>query len=191
MGGLEVHLGAHSVDPLAFASNRSSSGALHLASFGALYRNAPSSTGAVEASVHGALYLSQAQAVPLGAAHSVRAVLRTPDAYVDRVRVRVAFQLRDAFGHVMVDASGASVVLDRRDEAPERRRSGTPAAALQRSAMLPRGQTRVRCIALLRSAAPHRARPSAQAQPTGPPCAVRQPEAIPKAHGGRPLAGPS
>ena len=112
MDGLEVHLGAHSVDPLAFASNRSSSGALHLASFGALYRNAPSSTGAVEASVHGALYLSQAQAVPLGAAHSVRAVLRTPDAYVDRVRVRVAFQLRDAFGHVMVDASGASVLLE-------------------------------------------------------------------------------
>ena len=37
----------------------------------------------------------------------------------------------------------------------------------------------VHCMALLRPAAPHRARPSAQAQPTEPPCAVRQPEAIP------------
>ena len=92
--------------------NRSHNNDLYSAHIKGLYQYEPNSESTLQVSVHGVSYLSALQTVPLGAAHSVRAVLRTPDAYVDRVRIRVAFQLRDAFGHVMVDASGASVLLN-------------------------------------------------------------------------------
>ena len=44
-------------------------------------------------------------------ATTIRAVLRTTHAFIDRRQVRVTFQLRDAYGNVRVSTSGLSVQL--------------------------------------------------------------------------------
>ena len=112
-GGLEVVLGsppgaasgllAYGAAPVVELG--AAGGASYSREFDALYLGAPGSTGAVQASVAGKQYQSAAQVAarpPPVAVHA--AVLRTPEAHVDRTRVRVDYQLRDVTGGVRTAA---------------------------------------------------------------------------------------
>ena len=63
-----------------------------------LYPPQQNSSGDVRVSIQGKQLLSQAQAVGKRDAVGIAAVLRTPLAWVDRVKVRVAYQLKDGYG---------------------------------------------------------------------------------------------
>jgi len=87
-------------------------GASYSREFDALYPAAPDSTGSVLASIAGRQYESASQVAarpPPVAVHA--AVLRTPEAHVDRTRVRVDYQLRDATGGVRTAAPDAPARL--------------------------------------------------------------------------------
>ena len=70
---------------------------------------APSSSGSVNVYLGSELMATRHQTIARNAAIGVhRAILRTPDAHVDRTVVRVAFQVRDALGNVDVLQPGSS-----------------------------------------------------------------------------------
>ena len=69
----------------------------------ALYAPQQQTVGHIKASVHGKPYLSQAHTVAKQDAVSIATVLRTHGAWVDRVKVRVAYQLNDASGSSVVN----------------------------------------------------------------------------------------
>ena len=73
------------------------SGLRHRRFINGLYRHAPGASGKVGVFVQGVRYLEQSQIVPVENATRVQAVLRTPSAWVDRLRVRPSSQL--AAGH--------------------------------------------------------------------------------------------
>ena len=67
-----------------------------------LYPSRQQASGHVELSIQGRQFLSQAQAVPKRDPSSIAAVLRTREAWVDRVKVRVAYQVKDVYGSAVV-----------------------------------------------------------------------------------------
>ena len=77
-------------------------GVKHARNLTGLYRPSPSATGPVRLYIQGQQYLSQSQSVPTEYARGISAVLRTPSAWVDRVKVRVTYQLQDSRGNVLV-----------------------------------------------------------------------------------------
>ncbi len=84
-------------------------GVAYQRAFDALYLSPPDATGAIEATVATKTYIAGAQTIarpPPTALHA--AVLRTPSAHVDRVRIRVDYQLRDATGNVRTAAPSSS-----------------------------------------------------------------------------------
>ena len=75
-----------------------SSSLLYMRTVTDLYPPQQNSSGDVRVSIQGKQLLSQAQAVGKRDAVGIAAVLRTPLAWVDRVKVRVAYQLKDGYG---------------------------------------------------------------------------------------------
>ncbi|KAJ1626334.1 hypothetical protein T492DRAFT_910200, partial [Pavlovales sp. CCMP2436] len=73
----------------------------------------PQTMGTLTASVQGLSFLSvnETFSVNLARAASVKAVLRTTTVYADSADVRVAYQVRDAAGRVLIDATGVEVTL--------------------------------------------------------------------------------
>ena len=67
-----------------------------------LYSLPPQTTGDVRLLIQGRQYLSQTQAVRKLDPVTIAAVLRTPNAWVDRVKVRVAYQVKDVHGSSVV-----------------------------------------------------------------------------------------
>ena len=59
--------------------------------------------GDVRVSIQGRQYLSRTQSVAKRDPISLAAVLRTPSAWVDRVKVRVAYQVKDMYGSAVVN----------------------------------------------------------------------------------------
>ena len=109
--GTNVLLGAADATPLSGADDLyQSTGAEHARNLTGLYRHAPLTTSSVEVSVQGQQYLSQSVSVPQAYPSRISAVLRTSGAWVDRVAVRVAYQLTDSLGNVVV-TQPSSVVM--------------------------------------------------------------------------------
>ena len=106
-----------------------SSGVQHVRNLTGLYRHSPHALGSVGVFIQGQQYLSRAQSVPADYPSSISAVLRTPIAWVDRVRVRVAYQVKDARGNVLV--ARPSVVVLRLTRAAETREFGCDTSSTQ------------------------------------------------------------
>ena len=68
-----------------------------------LYAPQQQTNGYVRAHIQGKQYLSQTQNVAKQDAVGIAAVLRTPNAWVDHVKVRVAYQLKDVYGSPVVN----------------------------------------------------------------------------------------
>ena len=81
----------------------------HFANFSNLYPLSAGASTSIVASLNGVQYASEGLSVPLSPATTVVGVLRTRDSYVDRSRVFVVYQLRDASGNNRVSNSGVSV----------------------------------------------------------------------------------
>ena len=78
----------------------------------ALYEAQQQGSGNVLVSIQGKQYLSRSQTVAKRDAVSIAAVLRTVNAWADRVKVRVAYQLKDKYGSSMVNTpSSVDMVL--------------------------------------------------------------------------------
>ena len=92
------------------ADSYRSSGVQHACNLTGLYRHEPLSVGSVGLFVQGQQYLVQSQLVPTEYPSVISAVLRTPAAWIDRVQVRVAFQVRDGWGNVKVGRPTAVVM---------------------------------------------------------------------------------
>ena len=69
----------------------------------ALFTPQQQAVGGVRAHIHGKQYLLQTQTAAKQDAASISTVLRTPNAWVDRVKVRVAYQLKDRYGSSVVN----------------------------------------------------------------------------------------
>ena len=108
--GTRLVLGAGSEVEEAAANASLSSGLKHTRNLTGLYRHSPKSAGAVGVFIQGQEYLSRAHSVPTEYGQTITAVLRTRNAWVDRVRVRVAYQVTDSHGNVRV-AQPSNVVL--------------------------------------------------------------------------------
>ena len=70
--------------------------------FTALYRPAGGTSAPINAYMQTSLYLSQQQTTAAEYATSITAVVRTSAVWVDRVKIRVAYQLKDAAGSPVV-----------------------------------------------------------------------------------------
>ena len=105
-------------------------------SFQQLSQPPPSLQSNLLASISGREYLRQHVAVRRHPVRSVRVVLRTRHAHVDRRTVRVALQLRDAFGNVDILTTGLKltmVVASSPPEKTQRKRCTTANLAAARS----------------------------------------------------------
>ncbi|KAL1528137.1 hypothetical protein AB1Y20_009499 [Prymnesium parvum] len=80
----------------------SASSSVHTRHLQGLYPHAPLSSGSLAVHVQSKVYLSETVRVATNYPTSLFAVLRTAGVWVDRVRVRVAYQLRDSIGNALV-----------------------------------------------------------------------------------------
>eukprot|EP00966_Prymnesium_polylepis_P247548 5724315-Prymnesium_polylepis.1 len=87
-----------------------STGLLHQRNLTGLFEHPPLTTGSVVVSIQEQQYLSAPQSVSTAYPNSISAVLRTANAWVDRISVRVAYQLKDSRGNVVVTRPSAVVL---------------------------------------------------------------------------------
>ena len=120
-GGTGLVLGVGSTSKVGFTA---ASGLAHMRNLTSLYPLPPQSGGTVHLYLQGKQYLSTSLSAAKQDPVTIEAVLRTIHVWVDRVDVRVAFQVRDKDGNVMthqptrvdVELSAPSSALHKRQE---------------------------------------------------------------------------
>ena len=85
-------------------------GAAFFRDFNGLYQHSAGASGPLHVFLQGKQYLSQQMTVPRAYATSITTIVRTASVWVDRARVRVAYQLKDALGSPLV-AQPAAVTM--------------------------------------------------------------------------------
>ena len=86
-------------------------GVSFLRSFSGLYQHAAGTSAPLSVYLQDRLHLSQQLSVPRSYPASISAVVRTASVWVDRVKVRVAYQLKDAMGSPLVSRPAAVRML--------------------------------------------------------------------------------
>ena len=84
-------------------------GLLHDRVFSPLHDSVAGDSSHLLASIQGRLYLNESLTAAAAEAVSVRGILRSVDAHVDRSQVMVAYQLHDSHGNVRVMTQGLAV----------------------------------------------------------------------------------
>ena len=102
MRGGGLLLGASPTTAISSADVYQSTGLEVLRNLTALYAARQQTSGDVRLYIQGVQYLSQQQLVAKRNPESIMAVLRTPNTWVDRVKVRVSYQVKDAYGSAVV-----------------------------------------------------------------------------------------
>ena len=120
VSGTNLVLGAADSVDIRSTEPYQSTGLQHARNLTGLYRQSPFTSGSVALSIQGQQYLSATQSVLTEYPSSISAVLRSATAWVDRVHVRVAYQVKDSRGSVLVTRPSAVVLrLTRASETRE------------------------------------------------------------------------